>query len=79
MASASGGDSGGVRGTASAIEVEVARNLDEVRRRIAGACADAGRLSASITLIAVSKGQPLERIEAALAAGQRVFGENYVQ
>ena len=32
-----------------------------------------------MTLIAVSKSQPEARIEAALAAGQRVFGENYVQ
>jgi pyridoxal phosphate enzyme (YggS family) len=32
-----------------------------------------------VTLVAVSKAQPRERIEAALAAGQRVFGENYVQ
>ena len=32
-----------------------------------------------MTLLAVSKGQPLERIEAALAAGQNAFGENYVQ
>ncbi|GBD42324.1 hypothetical protein HRbin39_01714 [bacterium HR39] len=38
-----------------------------------------GRDPAEVTLIAVSKAQPLERIRAALAAGQRVFGENYVQ
>ena len=39
----------------------------------------AGRDPAAVTLIAVSKAQPHERVEAALAAGQRVFGENYVQ
>lgn len=58
---------------------EVAEGLAEVRGRIAAAAREAGRDPASVTLIAVSKGQPLERIEAALRAGQRVFGENYVQ
>lgn len=58
---------------------EVAAGLAEVRGRIAAAAREAGRDPASVTLIAVSKGQPLERIEAALRAGQRVFGENYVQ
>jgi pyridoxal phosphate enzyme (YggS family) len=32
-----------------------------------------------VTLVAVAKSQPPERVEAALGAGQRVFGENYVQ
>jgi pyridoxal phosphate enzyme (YggS family) len=59
--------------------LEVVSNLAEVRRRIAVAAAEAGRDPAGITLIAVSKSQPLARIEAALQAGQRVFGENYVQ
>ena len=39
----------------------------------------AGRDPAAVTLIAVSKFQPDESVEAALAAGQRAFGENYVQ
>jgi len=39
----------------------------------------AGRRAADITLTAVSKQQPWERIEPVLAAGQRVFGENRVQ
>ncbi len=56
---------------------EVADNLGAVRRRIAEAAA--GRSAGPVTLIAVGKGQPENRIEAALAAGQRVFGENYVQ
>jgi pyridoxal phosphate enzyme (YggS family) len=59
--------------------LDVAHNLAEVRRRIAAAAAEAGRDPAGITLVAVSKSQPPERIEAALRAGQRVFGENYVQ
>ncbi len=59
--------------------VDVAANLAAVRARIAEACREAGRDPAEVTLIAVSKAQPPARIEAALAAGQRVFGENYVQ
>ena len=58
---------------------DVAAALADVRARIAAAAAAAGRAAGAITLIAVGKGQPQERIEAALAAGQRVFGENYVQ
>ena len=58
---------------------EVAANLATVRERIAAAAEAAGRTPADVTLIAVSKSQPETRIEAALAAGQRVFGENYVQ
>ena len=46
---------------------------------IAGAAKDAGREPAAVTLVAVSKMQSAERVTAALAAGQRVFGENRVQ
>src|SRR5690606_1190058 len=46
---------------------------------MARAEADAGRPAGSVTLIAVSKVQPLDRVEAVLAEGHRVFGENYVQ
>lgn len=60
-------------------EVDVAGNLVAVREAIDEAAVEAKREARSVTLIAVSKAQPLERIEAALAAGQRVFGENYVQ
>ena len=47
--------------------------------RIANAAREVGRDPASITLVAVSKQQPDARIDASLAAGQRVFGENRVQ
>jgi PLP dependent protein len=50
-----------------------------VLARIAAAARSAGRDPASVQLTAVSKVQPDERIEAMLAAGQRVFGENRVQ
>ena len=49
----------------------IADNLQAVKRRLAGAKA--------VTLLAVSKGQPIERIREAVAAGQSAFGENYVQ
>lgn len=47
--------------------------------RIAKAAATSGRAPESVTLIAVSKLQPDDRVEAMLATGQRVFGENRVQ
>ena len=47
--------------------------------RIAAAARSAGRDPAGVTLVAVSKTQPDDRIEAMLAAGQRVFGENRIQ
>jgi pyridoxal phosphate enzyme (YggS family) len=53
--------------------------LADIGARIAAAAAAAGRPAASVTLVAVSKLQPLGRIEAVLAQGHRVFGENYVQ
>jgi pyridoxal phosphate enzyme (YggS family) len=50
-----------------------------VRDGIARAARDAERDPASVTLVAVSKTYPAEAIEPVLAAGERVFGENYVQ
>jgi len=47
--------------------------------RIAEAAREAGRSPGDVTLVAVSKQQPDEKIDAMLAAGQRVFGENRVQ
>lgn len=60
-------------------QADVASGLAGVRARIAAAASAAGRDPASVTLIAVGKAQPPAKIAAALAAGQRVFGENYVQ
>ena len=53
--------------------------LSDINDRIAAACERAGRDRSDITLIAVSKVQPPERVEAVLAAGHRIFGENRVQ
>ena len=57
----------------------IAAALAAVRRDIADAESAAGRPFGSVTLVAVSKTKPVESLEAALAAGQRVFGENRVQ
>ena len=51
----------------------------QVRARMAAAARTAGRDPASVSLTAVSKQQPWERIAPVLDAGQRVFGENRVQ
>ena len=60
-------------------EADVAAGLAEVRTGIAQAAADGGRDPATVHLVAVSKTVPAEHILPALEAGQRVFGENYVQ
>lgn len=57
----------------------IADNLQRVKARIAHAAQAARRDPAAVTLLAVSKAHPLARIEEAIAAGQRAFGENYVQ
>lgn len=57
----------------------IGSRLAEVRRRVEAAAAGAGRVPGSVRLIAVGKGQPPAAIRAAHAAGQRDFGENYVQ
>ena len=57
----------------------LADRLAAVRARIAAAAQRAGRPADAVTLVAVAKTQPVAAIEAALAAGQRVFGENRVQ
>lgn len=57
----------------------IASNLQAVRARIATAAKAAGRSPETIQLLAVSKTWPLNCILEAAAAGQRSFGENYVQ
>ena len=54
-------------------------SLSEISERIARAEANAGRAPGSVSLVAVSKVQPPERVEAVLDAGHRLFGENRVQ
>lgn len=57
----------------------VSSNLQQVRARIAGACAAADRPVQSVTLLAVSKTVPAGGVREAYDAGQRAFGENYVR
>ena len=53
--------------------------LAHVRNRIEAACAAAQRDPRTVTLLAVSKSVPAQRLEQAVAAGQLAFGENYIQ
>ena len=57
----------------------IAERLDIVRERVAESAARAGRTPQSCRLVAVSKGHPNEAIVEAWHAGQRLFGESYVQ
>lgn len=59
--------------------MSVAENIAHVQERIAAAAHRAGRSPDDITLMAVSKTFPQERIREAYVAGLRVFGENRVQ
>ncbi len=57
----------------------IADNLTEIRARIEAAAEKAKRDPDSVHLVAVSKTNPVEAVQAALAAGQFLFGENRVQ
>jgi pyridoxal phosphate enzyme (YggS family) len=57
----------------------IAQNLQRVETRIASACQAAGRDPASVRLLAVSKTLGAQEVRLAHAAGQRAFGENYIQ
>ncbi|MEZ4216667.1 MAG: YggS family pyridoxal phosphate-dependent enzyme [Myxococcota bacterium] len=68
-----------LRDAARALAPELGERLAAVRARIAAAARRAGRAPDEVRLVAVSKRQPLERIAAAVLAGARDLGENYVQ
>jgi len=57
----------------------ISANLQAVKARIRAAAQAAGRDAGTARLLAVSKGWPAESVRSAFAAGQRAFGENYVQ
>jgi hypothetical protein len=59
--------------------MSIAANLAELRERIAQAARRSGREPADVALMAVSKTHPADSILEAIAAGQRLFGENRVQ
>jgi pyridoxal phosphate enzyme (YggS family) len=63
----------------SSEQLDVSRNLLAVRAEIAAAAEAVDRAPDSVTLVAVSKTHPPERVRLALEAGHRVFGENRVQ
>lgn len=58
---------------------EFAARRNDILKRIDAAAKAANRSAREITLVGVSKKQPEDRIDAALASGQRIFGENRVQ
>lgn len=58
---------------------DIAHNLAQVRDKISAAATRCGRASEEVTLLAVSKTKPASAVADAVAAGQRAFGENYVQ
>lgn len=58
---------------------DIAANITRIRARMARAAGEAGRDPSAVTLVAISKTQTAETIEAAIMAGQSVFGENRVQ
>ena len=57
----------------------IKENLDKINEHIEKACLKAGRKPEEVRLMAISKTYPLEEIEEAYAAGQRLFGESRVQ
>ncbi|MEN9397347.1 MAG: hypothetical protein RLZ81_1877 [Pseudomonadota bacterium] len=57
----------------------IAANLQDVRQRLAAACQAAGRSPDAVQLLAVSKTFGPDAVAEAFAAGQRAFGENYIQ
>ena len=57
----------------------VARQYDEIKKRVEAACLRVGRRPEEVTLIAVSKTKPVEMLREAYEAGARDFGENKVQ
>jgi pyridoxal phosphate enzyme (YggS family) len=58
---------------------QIRQNLEEIKRRIEEAARSAGRDPADVRLVAVTKTVDQERLKFAVAAGQTLFGENYVQ
>ncbi|MGD9849474.1 MAG: YggS family pyridoxal phosphate-dependent enzyme, partial [Desulfuromonas sp.] len=57
----------------------IATRLSAIRQRLESACRRCGRAPESVQLIAVSKKQPVAAMADAVAAGQQLFGESYVQ
>jgi len=69
----------GYQGIFAENKMSVAQNISDIRERIAAACKRAGRQPHEVTLIAVTKTQPVSIIREAVNAGITVLGENRVQ
>ena len=63
----------------NATEPSITAALAGIQERIGAAARQAGRDPTAVELVAVSKTHPAAAVEAALASGQVVFGENRVQ
>lgn len=61
------------------MNTSIADNIAQVRAQMAAACQAAGRAAGSVQLLAVSKTWAVDAVQAAHAAGQTDFGENYIQ
>lgn len=59
--------------------MDIAANLASIRQQIETTCQECGRNPAEVRLVAVAKTKPAELVEEALAAGQTLIGESYVQ
>lgn len=59
--------------------MQIKDNLASIHQQIQTACQKVGRPQSAVKLLAVSKTKPVEDIQMAIDAGQRAFGENYVQ
>ncbi|WP_386697525.1 YggS family pyridoxal phosphate-dependent enzyme [Lonepinella sp. MS14436] len=59
--------------------MQIQDNLNHIHQLITQACQQANRLPNSVQLLAVSKTKSIQDIQQAIDAGQRAFGENYVQ
>ncbi|MDH5602236.1 MAG: YggS family pyridoxal phosphate-dependent enzyme, partial [Gammaproteobacteria bacterium] len=62
-----------------ASSISISQNLNIIREQISNAEKEFGRTPGSVKLLAVSKTRPVEDLQAAINAGQLLFGENYLQ
>ncbi|MFU8893359.1 MAG: YggS family pyridoxal phosphate-dependent enzyme [Luteolibacter sp.] len=58
---------------------DLQENLASIRRKMASACRDAGRVPGDVELVAVTKTFPADAVSEAYRAGQRIFGESRLQ
>jgi len=79
MGPPAGAEHNGAGGADDVVGPSVAAAVGEVRRRIEAACARAGRAPRTVTLVGVSKFQPIGRVEAAVRCGLLDLAENRAQ